>query len=65
MKASRVVLIMALMAFGIPGLASAATSCKDTYYKCLNDSWDTKGFERVLADIECGTEYIGCLRRLA
>lgn len=65
MKASKVVLIMVLMAFGIPGLASAATACKDQYYSCLNDTWDTDGFERLQADLECGTAYIGCLRRLA
>jgi hypothetical protein len=47
-----------------PGAAHAATTCLDTYYKCLNNTWDTSGFERFLADLECGTEYIGCLRKL-
>ena len=62
MKASRFTIAFAAAAMFLPGSAHALT-CLDGYYKCLNDSWNTKGFERFLADVECGTAYFGCLRR--
>ena len=65
MKFTKVVFAMVLMAMSLPTAASAALPCLDNYYKCLNDSWDTKGFERFLADAECGSAYIGCIRRSA
>lgn len=65
MKAARIVFALAMVAVASTSTADAATVCLDQYYRCLNDTWDTKGFERFLADMECGTQYIGCLRRQA
>ncbi len=47
---------------GLPGQARAAI-CVDGYNKCLNDTWDTSGWQRLLADVECFAEYVGCVRR--
>jgi hypothetical protein len=58
----RSVVLMAAFAVGSPAVASAAT-CLDGYYQCLNDTWDTSGFSRILADLECGARYAGCMRR--
>jgi hypothetical protein len=52
---------LAVTAILSPGAAHAAT-CLDGYYKCLNDTYNTSGFERYAANFECGVEYIGCLR---
>lgn len=65
MKATRIVFAFAMLAVATTSTANAATACLDTYYRCLNDTWDTKGITRFLADLECGTQYIGCLRRQA
>ncbi|HEX7049694.1 MAG TPA: hypothetical protein VF188_05730 [Longimicrobiales bacterium] len=54
--------LLTLAAGGVPARAEAA-SCTDGYQKCLNDSYDTSGFTRVLADVECLAEYVGCVRR--
>lgn len=40
-----------------------ASRCVDEYTQCLNDTWDTSGFLRVLADVGCFAEYVGCVRR--
>ena len=40
----------------------AAKTCLDSYYQCLNDSWDSKGLERTLRDLECGMRYYGCMK---
>lgn len=40
-----------------------AASCAQDYAQCLNDSWNLKGMLQVLADVECGAEYAGCIRR--
>ena len=63
MKFTRIVFAMVLMAVALPAVASAALPCLDTYQKCLNDSWNTSGFERYMANLECGTNYIGCIRK--
>lgn len=46
----------------VPAPASAA-SCTEGYMRCLNDSYDTSGLLRVMADMECLFEYVGCVRR--
>jgi hypothetical protein len=40
----------------------AAEDCARGYASCLNDSWDLSGLLQVLADIECGADYVGCIR---
>ena len=45
-----------------PATASAAKSCLDQYYVCLNNTWDTSGLARIAADAECGIRYYSCLR---
>jgi hypothetical protein len=42
----------------------AAAECTRQYSKCLNDSYDTSGWLRVLADLECGAQYAGCIAAL-
>ncbi len=42
----------------------AASECVKGYESCLNDTYDTSGLTRVLADIECFAGYVGCVRRL-
>jgi hypothetical protein len=54
--------LLAVIGFGAPEKAHAA-SCTDRYMSCLNDSWHTSGFARMLADVECAAEYVGCVRR--
>jgi hypothetical protein len=41
----------------------SAQSCTQGYEQCLNDTWDTSGFTRLMADIECFAAYVGCVRR--
>jgi len=65
MKTSRFAIAFAAAAMFLPTVASAAPACLDQYYTCLNDSWNTKGFERFLADFECLVRYTGCLRKEA
>lgn len=47
----------------IPAPAAAAP-CTAGYMKCLNDSYDMRGFAEYLANLECGIGYVGCLRRV-
>jgi hypothetical protein len=58
----RSVVLMAAFAVGSPAVASAAT-CQDNYYTCLNNTWETRGLARLMADLECGARYAGCMRR--
>jgi hypothetical protein len=44
----------------MPQAASAATSCSDDYWTCMNDGWENEG---TLNDIDCGAGYIGCIGR--
>ena len=46
-----------------PSVASAATSCVAVFEKCLNDTYDTSGLTRYLANLECASRYAGCLRQ--
>lgn len=55
-------LVLATAGAALPARADA--SCTGDYERCLNDSWETSGFARVLADVECLAGYAGCLRRL-
>jgi hypothetical protein len=55
---------VALVSAIAPATASAAKTCLEVYYECLNDTWDTSGIERVIADAECGARYVGCLRKV-
>jgi hypothetical protein len=45
-----------------PSTASAAKTCVQIFEECLNDTWNTSGISRVLADLECAARYAGCLR---
>lgn len=38
-----------------------AADCTRQYSQCLNDSYDTSGLLRHLADLECGVRYAACL----
>lgn len=61
----RTKVILALLLFTtalLPASAHAAKTCLDVYYQCLNETQGTKGIERILADVECGARYYGCLR---
>ena len=42
---------------------ATAQECTDQYQMCLNDSWDTAGATRVMANIECMAGYTGCVRK--
>ena len=54
-------LSLVVVALVLPATADART-CLDSYYTCLNDTWNTKGLARVLADLWCGGSYLNCLR---
>ena len=47
-----------------PSMASAAKTCVEVYQQCLNDTYNTSGITRYLADIECAARYAGCLRQV-
>jgi hypothetical protein len=58
-------MLMFTLAVGVVAYAPAPTAaqdCTEGYEKCLNDTWDTSGTTRLLADIECFAAYIGCVR---
>jgi hypothetical protein len=58
-------ILMFTIAVGLVAYApapAAAQDCTASYEKCLNDTWDTSGATRLLADIECFAAYIGCVR---
>ena len=59
MKRSTLVLVViALMA---PATAQART-CLDGYYMCLNDTQNTSGLLRYIADTACAAAYYACSR---
>lgn len=41
---------------------AAAEDCALSYARCLSDTWYLTGLLRMLADIECGADYVGCIR---
>jgi hypothetical protein len=58
-------ILMFTIAVGLVAYAPApatAQDCTAGYEKCLNDTYDTSGATRLLADIECFAAYIGCVR---
>jgi hypothetical protein len=58
-----VLTVFAAAAAFVPQPAAAQT-CTTTYNRCLNETWDTSGGTRLLADLECMAAYMGCVRRL-
>lgn len=58
------ILTALLIAVGatLPSQAAANTSCTDNYSRCLNDSYDTSGFGRMMADLECGARWARCIK---
>lgn len=60
MKPGAFVLTLALVLV-TPSIA-AAKQCVDQYYMCLNDSWNTSGIFRYIADVKCLLQYLGCVR---
>lgn len=64
MKTHIVFGLMALSMAVAPAAASAAKTCLDDYYQCLNDTADTRGVDRLLSDLECGLRYYGCLKKI-
>jgi len=62
-KGARWIMALMLVLTGlaaVPGQAMAQ-ECVKEFEKCLNDTWDTSGFTRLLANLECATEYAACL----
>jgi hypothetical protein len=55
-------LLSAIAAVAIVTPAANAATCVDIYQKCLNDTWNTSGILRTLADLECAAKYVGCVR---
>jgi len=63
-RTTHVITLLALSvapAFATPSRAEAG--CTDSYYRCLNDSWEYDGSSpgEEMADLECGVKYMGCL----
>ena len=63
MKKLIAVLTMAVatVAFGPRTAAAQEADCTDNYVKCLNDSYELEGALRLLADVECFADYVGCV----
>jgi hypothetical protein len=55
-------IFIAIAGLAIATPAANAATCVQIYEKCLNDTWDTSGFARILADLECAAKYAGCVR---
>lgn len=43
------------------GIFDDIDACSAALMGCLNDSWDTSGFWRLVADLRCGIGYGGCV----
>lgn len=59
-------MLIAVIAIGTVVFApqpASAQSCVRAYEQCLNDTWDTSGLTRIMADFECFAAYVGCVRR--
>jgi hypothetical protein len=56
------ILTLAATAAAFTPRAVEAQECTGGYLTCLNDTWDTKGIIRVLADVECFSKYLRCVR---
>lgn len=59
----KIMLVLTLVALGTPFSAQpvSAQKCTGDYETCLNDTHDTSGGVRVLADIECFSKYLKCV----
>jgi hypothetical protein len=62
MRTKLMILAVVAATSATPSIASAARTCVATYEQCLNDTWDTSGLTRYLANLECAARYAGCLR---
>jgi hypothetical protein len=64
-KGARWIMALTLLLGGMVGVPTEAraTDCTKGFERCLNDTWDRTGLLRLMADIECTAEYIGCVRR--
>ena len=64
-KGARWIMALTLLLGGLVGVPTEARAaeCTDAFEQCLNDTYDRKGLYRLMADIECTAEYIGCVRR--
>lgn len=54
-------MVVATVAFAPPQAAAQEANCTDDYVKCLNDSYQLTGALRLLADVECFADYVGCV----
>jgi len=56
-------LAVATVALAPRPVAAQHADCSWGYTQCLNDSWELKGILQSMADIECFTDYLGCIRK--
>lgn len=61
MKKIMLILTMAATAVPFTPRTVAAQECTNGYLTCLNDTHDTEGIIRVMADIECFSKYLKCV----
>ncbi len=54
-------LALATVALAPRPAAAQEADCTRNYVSCLNDSYDLEGIFQTMADIECFTEYLGCI----
>lgn len=53
--------VLAALTVLAPAAADART-CLDAYYECLNNTYKTSGFERLIADVACAGSYYTCVK---
>ena len=56
-------LAAATVAFSPRPMAAQDADCTRNYTSCLNDSYDMEGILQTMADIECFSEYLGCIAK--
>jgi hypothetical protein len=49
----------------VPSPAAAMSNCYEDYMWCLNDTYDTSGFARFVADLKCAAESYMCMLGLS
>ena len=54
-------MVAATMALAPRPATAQEADCTNNYVKCLNDSYELKGFLRLMADVECFADYVGCV----
>ncbi|HSH44906.1 MAG TPA: hypothetical protein VK966_03565 [Longimicrobiales bacterium] len=59
----KIMLVLTAVALATPFSAqpAAAQKCTNGYADCLNETYDTEGGLRVLADVECFVDYMKCV----